>query len=515
MPRQTPAAVACRFLLGRPSWRLARTTGRHRQSALALYPRRPRRAVRLNATRFTVSSRAMALVLTLSLGGLGSAELASAAPRGTPRLVEDLNPGLGSANPGGLTNFGGTLFFSATDRGLFDGDLGRELWKSDGTAGGTRLVKDVSPGLGSSNPHELTTINGKLLFAASLNGCSDGGCPNTELWESDGTAAGTKLLKDIDSSGGGSDPNYLTVVNDTVFFWAQVREQTPPQLWRSDGTAAGTMMVKDITPTYLTSVKRTLFFLASDSTHGYELWKSDGTASGTTMVKDINRGEVTSSPQNLTNVNGTLFFAADDGAGGQELWKSDGTSAGTQLVKRINPGPDSSYPHGLTNVNGTVFFNADDGTAGFELWKSDGTAAGTKLVKDINPGPGSGSPSGLSSVNGAVFFGAWDGGAIGGELWKSDGTAAGTQLVKDINPGPESSNLFDLTAVDREFFFNAYDAGGSELWRSDGTAAGTTLVKDINPGPGSSTPWSLTNVEGALFFTANDGLTGNELWRLR
>ena len=68
------------------------------------------------------------------------------------------------------------------------------------------------------------------------------------------------------------------------------------ELWKSDGTAAGTVMVKDInldpyswggSPRNLTDVNGTLFFAADDDVHGFELWKSDGTADGTVMVREI------------------------------------------------------------------------------------------------------------------------------------------------------------------------------------------------------------------------------------
>ena len=148
------------------------------------------------------------------------------------------------------------------------------------------------------------------------------------------------------------------------------RRHARHELWKSDGTAAGTVLVKDISPgsagsipNNLTNVNGTLFFAADDGTNGTELWKSDGTAAGTVLVKDIRPSCSGSSyPGYLTNVNGTLFFAADDGTHGRELWKSDGTAAGTVLVKDINPGIGTdSYPTDLTNVNGTLFFTADDG----------------------------------------------------------------------------------------------------------------------------------------------------------
>ena len=118
------------------------------------------------------------------------------------------------------------------------------------------------------------------------------------------------------------------------------------ELWKSDGTEAGTVLVKDIhpdaydsDPSSLTGVGGTLFFTAKDGTHGPELWKSDGTRAGTVLVKDIQPGAGHGNgPSSLTGVGGALFFAADDGTHGSELWKSDGTKAGTVLVKDINAG---------------------------------------------------------------------------------------------------------------------------------------------------------------------------------
>ena len=74
-------------------------------------------------------------------------------------------------------------------------------------------------------------------------------------------------------------------------------------MWKSDGTEAGTVLVKDINPGSFypgfpygsfpgdfTEWAESLFFSAIDRTNGRELWKTDGTEAGTVLVKDINPG---------------------------------------------------------------------------------------------------------------------------------------------------------------------------------------------------------------------------------
>jgi ELWxxDGT repeat protein len=433
-------------------------------------------------------------------------------PSLAPKLLLDINPGGASSNPARFTQVNNLVFFRADD-----GIHGTELWASDGTAAGTYLVKDINPGASSSYPRYLTNVNGTLFFQAD-----DGGprVPRVDLWESNGTAAGTFLVKEINPFTTGSYPTNLTSVNGTLFFSARDPSHGR-ELWESNGTAAGTFLVQDINPgvrgsypSNLTNVNGALFFQANDFAHGIELWESNGTAAGTFLVQDINPGASDSNPRFLTNVNGTLFFQADDGTHGAELWASNGTAAGTFLVQDIEPGTGGSTPTYLLNVNGTLFFIANDGTHGLELWASNGTAAGTFLVQDINPGSGDSYPGSLTNVNGTLFFGANDG-TRGFELWASNGTAAGTFLVQDINPGANGSNPNSLANVNGTLFFSAKDGTqGVELWASNGTAAGTFLVADVNPGPRSSYPNGLTNVNGALFFSANDGSHGFEPWIL-
>jgi ELWxxDGT repeat protein len=423
-----------------------------------------------------------------------------------PQLVADINPLTTGGGPGdyGVCDVGGIAYFRGHTQ-----TTGMELWKSDGTAAGTVMVKDIYPGSSGGGAGNLTNVGGTLFFSA-IDGVHGGA-----LWKSDGTAAGTVMVKDVWP---GNSSNFANV-NGTLFFHAN-DGATGYELWKSDGTTAGTVLVKDIYPwsnssfrSYLTNVGGTLFFRANDGTHGYEVWKSDGTDAGTVMVKDIFAGSGTSYPGGFTNVGGTLFFAANGGAGGGNLWKSDGTVAGTVQVNEIHPASYGSNFNYLTGVGGTLFFVGYDAAHGWELWKSDGTAAGTVLVKDILPGSDSASPSNLTNVGGTLFFQANDG-AHGTELWTSDGTTAGTILVKDVLPGSNSAGAGYLTNVGGTLLFTADDSvHGSELWKSDGTTAGTVLVKDILPGSNTSHPRYFTNVGGTLFFQADDGVHGYGLWK--
>ena len=439
-------------------------------------------------------------------------------------LVRDLRTGAGTTNSpltsfvSGLTPVGDIVYFSA--RGDDDGFDSR-LYRSDGTEAGTVRVDDVQLDFFGSNIH---ATGDTVLFSGS------DGEDGFELWRSDGTESGTQLLKDIDtvSTNGhfsGSFPPGRAVLNDQLIFAADDGIHGR-ELWISDASNEGTRLLKDINPgaesgiglglglSEVTTVGSQVFFIADDGTSGEELWVTDGTEDGTQLVRDIFQGDddFPPSPFNLTAVGDTLFFVAEDGSTGRELWKSDGTEAGTVLVRNIGAGSADGVSFFDFGVLGDeVFFVADQSATGRELWKSDGTEAGTVLLRDIRPGSGDSDPNDFFAVGDTLFFEAE--GPEGDELWKTDGTAAGTVLVRDINP---SGGSFpgEFSAFEGELFFRASDgSNGVELWKSDGTAAGTVLVRDINSGIGSSSPSQGVVFNDELYFSAFTPDEGRELWK--
>jgi len=437
-----------------------------------------------------MTSRSLAFVVLLLAAGLNPA---SAQPAFQVADVNTTRTGSVAQWPyrGEFVRLGSAVLFTADD-----GIHGHEVWITDGTTAGTRLLADICPGVCSSAPLELTAAGPRVFFSA------DDGAHGKELWVTDGTAAGTALVTDLAPGLEGSRPLYLAPFANSAVFVA-LDPVHGNELWISDGTAAGTARLTDLSPTdfYAIPVPWTqmgglLFFLAEDAGTGKELWTTDGTPGGTHLLKDILPGTESSmqevqdpypgaSPFAVTG--GRLFFAADDGLNGTELWTSDGSAAGTLLLANLNPQPGThSNPRDFCVLSGTVYFSAEGDGQGRELWKSDGTAAGSVLVKDVRPsGSNSSDPRELTPVGGTLFFRAFDD-DHGIELWKSDGTEAGTVLVKDVRPGPPSGAFFfGLTLTDlggRLVFYADDGVKGPEPWASDGTAAGTVPLGDLNPG---------------------------------
>jgi ELWxxDGT repeat protein len=316
--------------------------------------------------------------------------------------------------------------------GAGDWDTGREPWVSDGTPGGTRLLYDINtqpeyppfpgdgPIPGSSDPAQFAPLGGSVLFTA------DDGLIGREPWITDGTAAGTRLLLDINPLSGGPDgypyplssnPSPFVKLRARTFFAAD-DGVAGRELWSTDGTTAGTVRARDLlpgpagsNPRDLVKVRTNLFFLA-DAGASDALWTvaPAGTVKRVSLLGNDRRAS------SLVAAGNRLFFVVDSPATGPELWTSDGTRPGTRLVREIRPGALGSYPQELTAVDGLLLFAADDGAHGLEPWVTDGTAAGTRLLADLAPGVGASGPANFTVAGDLVGFDA-DDGVHGREMW--------------------------------------------------------------------------------------------------
>jgi ELWxxDGT repeat protein len=393
-----------------------------------------------------------------------------------------------------------------------DGINGEELWRSDGTAAGTWAVKNINPNYLEERMYDITVSGGKIFFKVDNGSCGQ------ELWKSDGTGAGTVMV----FSSACNPMYYLTDVKGTLYFMKSFFG-TADQLWKTDGTPEGTVMVADLyqevggyRATKLTNVNGRLFFVLETFSDGPEIFTNDGTAGSTHLVKDLNIFGG-SYPSQLTAVNGVLCFSAYDGTA-RQIWVSDGTDAGT--YKASNPKNILVNDLGgvdFTVKNKSIYFSGDlnDGNGSRLCFYNTANAANTvKALNPVNPGYSSRNLYNITNVNGILFFTVYNG--IDQVLWKSDGSIAGTMQVKNINPGGRNIYWYkEFENADGTLLFSFYDdIHGSELWKSDGTEAGTVLVKEITPGVYSAQVGGLTYMGNKItFFLATDEKKGFELWR--
>ena len=513
-------------------------------------------------------------------------------PRGTARLAELAAMTL-------LAPVGGHMLFVG-----FDASHGQELWRSDGTPAGTRLLRDIARGPTSAlSAGELNVtfdvLDGRLYFPAFDE------AHGVELWRSDGTAAGTRLVRDIVPGPGSSWPFYLRAVGSRLFFMAEAASGR--RLWRSDGTAQGTRPAGGPAGTPLFTLGDAVLLLVEDpaasdkelwiaggaggarrllSLPGWhqfggfaslggevvfllsgdelEIWKTDGTPAGTAPISGIEGA----SAFDLVAFRGFAYFTGSAPGQGDELWRSDGTAAGTGLFADLHTGDRSSSPLGLLDLNGTLLFTADDGPHGREVWRSDGTRAGTALVAELvmpNPDPEGfpTSPVLLGRTGDAVLFAAdgalWRTAGVPGDpvrlhdglgvveparvagslvfffsavqdetedqwvvsLWRSDATAAGTIALAEVARGdadfqhgplaPPTPRFLAVAGNDLYFLSDG-------LWRSDGTPAGTARLFDDPCAGGCDSTFELAAVGETLFFgnlafDLGTQRTRNEVWR--
>jgi ELWxxDGT repeat protein len=407
-----------------------------------------------------------------------------------------------AAQPLSLTVTGDQVYFT-----LQDAATGRELWRTDGTPAGTRLVIDLNPGPNSSNPTELTPLDGRLFFIAS-----DTGNPRARVWSTDGTPEGTAALMNLynpvsrDAQGllhAGPTPD-----GPRLFISAAPTTAVGAELWLSDGTAAGTRLVKDITagtgsssPSDFVTFNDAVYFVAHDWTNGREVWRSDGTADGTVRVTQTRPGGNSIEPTSLTPAGDRLFFVGALQAAG--LWSTDGTEAGTRQARSAGT-PSFLSVRDLRAVGDRVFFVPTTSPYGGEPWVSDGTPEGTLPLRDVHPGNGASRPVPLALAGGRLVFAA-HAPQTGAAPWVTDGTPEGTtHLLRIAGDTRDIAVTQVLPAGDRMYAFASYlsphlNREMRSVWATDGTAAGTRQAYADHGALFSQTYFART-AGGKLFF---------------
>ena len=280
---------------------------------------------------------------------------------------------------------------------FFAGIPGEDLepWITDGTEAGTTILP-IQPGILPFNRGMAlqggSVLNGKLIFGADIQNNI-----GFEPYSCDGTVAGTVLIKNINTTSGSNyhnkhgRPSEFFQYNGKVFFNANDGIKGD-EIWVTDGTTAGTKMLVETQPgkTERGDLKRyypfnnTLLFQVSstpfDQVNKYNLYKTDGTPANTSKIMTFNSEWDCFIPK--IEWNGALIFAAKDWANGSQLWKTDGTSTGTQRILITNPvqfNEQSLLFSSFYSIEDKFYFVADNGNK-MQLWKSKGTSTSTDTV---------------------------------------------------------------------------------------------------------------------------------------
>ena len=376
--------------------------------------------------------------------------------------------------PRDLTAVGKKLFFIGRTA-----QHGEELHVSDGTTAGTRLVVDLYRGTRNGIRRILGVLGDEVYFW----GIDSGGTTGNALWRSDGTAQGTKLVKRqsaLWTLGAFNFGGRMVALGKHLYF--PVPGSGRDTVWRTDGTLTvafhpfgSNVRILGVRLVYKQKIYVSIYV---NSFARYEVWTSDGSISGTTRIG-------TGIWERMTPCGSTMFFSRQDTArSARELWKTDGTATGTKLVTR------RAWPHGSTTsanaamlTDGKMVFSGNSAANDFEPWFTDGTDAGTVRLANVHPS-GSSHPYYFTRLGdgGLVAFQPFSP-TSGREWWVTDGTPTGTRMAIDYWPGTQHGATWSLNrAGDRYFFWGGDPKHGYEPRVLSIKWAGGTVVDRYGEG---------------------------------
>jgi ELWxxDGT repeat protein len=298
-----------------------------------------------------------------------------------------------------------------------DPATGVELWRTDGTAPGTFLVRDTRPGaasgLGTGNEldWQLRARPGQLLFVVD-DGLGD------EVWRTDGTTAGTALVTDIAPGPASALISLGPTTADGRVLFAATSPTTGRDLWSTDGTNTQ-LLVDDVLGNrvqVLGPIGSQWLFTIGASTLGSSdtsrLYRTGGTTATTSLQNNLVFGAVTSGAivNSYNSLLGIALFAA-----GTRIYRADTSGFNTFPIGQPPTLTNGSQWYTLPGADVAVFAGTSSGF-GFEPWRSNGFPSGTTRVLDLNPGSASSLPREFTHAGGLVYFTA-DDGSSGRELW--------------------------------------------------------------------------------------------------
>lgn len=384
------------------------------------------------------------------------------------------------------------------------GALAYNLWHSTQN---TELASSLVPAYNGELLH-LTTSNNRAFFSY------DDGIHGRELWSvnSDGDPW---MVADINPGPSGSNPRRFFVRADGSMFFAATTEATGEELWHcaTDQPQASVRLVRDILPGPMGSEPEVLcdwhsiaLLYATTLTHGRELWATNSREAQTAIVADLAPGTNWSQPMDPAfTADGRYVYVRSFTGDGQFIVQYDFETSTTRRITEC----DGSW---FKVFNGKLYYDFPTSEHGRELWCYDPQTDKAELLVDILPGAGSSNPTGFFVHDGRMFLQATTD-TNGAELWVTDGTRDGTRLFKEFHPEGSGGAPHAFIDAGSAFFFKASsETSGLELYRV--AYPDVSLVSDLRPGIASSVPYNMNFNEDWLYFSAEDGIVGEELWRV-
>ncbi len=393
--------------------------------------------------------------------------------------------------------------------------LGYEPYFTDGTQPGTILLKDINPGIESSNPDydmSFHRINDSLTIFNANDGNSNHG---SELWRTDGSESGTYMITDLSTGAASSDIFFYNLtLNNKIFFNCPAYQGA---LWITDGSSQGTIQLTDSNDAQLFATANGIGYFYVKDWNNLEvfLWRTDGTVNGTFALKLVQMNSLSIEPG--ASSGNEFIFPTVDSLKGNELWKTDGSIQGTTLVKDIDSSSDNSILSNFLSVNNKLLFRNYKSQS---IWVTDGTDTGTYQLGDSTVFSSLNFSYPIVVLDTVAYFQVAD--YISGttSIWETDGSISGNVLLHTfpaINYGYTFENVFvnvsGLTyfIVSQSLYFGEL----SSIWATDGTESGTYEVY-ANPDAYNSPIWQLTGVCDELFCEMSTGYSGefNGIWKI-
>lgn len=410
-----------------------------------------------------------------------------------------------------MVELNGRLYFAAQNS-----YYNYELWSTDGTQAGTQLVKELNVS-GGSGIGKLHRVGNKIVFAATEDSLNSWNTPDYDLYVSDGTTSGTSKLMELNESSNAflETGRVATLQNKFIFC-------TATQVVATDGTPGGTLPLAAIAQYaqgfgYCEMNGHVYFVLVENGQPG--VWKSDGTAAGTSLIKNLSTANIPLAyAEDMKAFDNKLYIVGAVSGQGSDLYSFDGTTGG--LLQPLNLAPGSNaYPTELEVYGGRLWLLASNMTAVnlYSMEPGDAAPAIVTTATDVDYA------TQLAFANNRVYYANSGMSAI-----HSVGVAQLQHTKLDLTdkrlPWFWNNGAPFMLGLGNHIFFIAYDTLQQQQYfmSSDGTPSGTQSFAPVGSNTlhpfnaliscGMADVFDFTVFGNKVVVPANFNDAGRELW---